>query len=572
MSESTTSILGVAVRDINRFRTVCGIVARHGFGEILTRSPVGKLLDGAHKVDPGQEVIEAPAAVRFKRLLEALGPTYIKLGQILSMRPDRLPPDYIQALQALQDDTPVLPFEQIRAVVEEGLGKPIEVLFADFDPKALGTASIAQTHLATTHQGERVVVKVQRPGIEAIMRGDLDLLYIGARILEATIEEMDLYSPSQVVAEFEKALVQELNFAFELSNLVTARELLDPNRRATAPRPFKALSCKTVLVMEFFEGRPLRKLEPRSNEARHAVEELLHMGLKNVFVDGFFHGDPHSGNILVGDDGTVCAIDWGQVGRLNTAQREDLVTLILAAITNDVDTLARILLKMGTPTERVNMAEFKAEIRRIKGEQLEVANLDEYDSGQFIQEFALAAQRFRIKLNSEYSVLTKAAGTLEGIVAALHPEVDITGIARLYAEPIIRARLTPQKLVEEAMSGVTGVGSLIRHLPSQLDQVLHDIETGNVQVRALTPGLTEVAPTLHQVASRLCMALFAASMSVCTALLLPDDPTRALGVPWLSLFCLTMAVSCWTILWWWHFVGMGKPVRVSPLIKFFKRG
>lgn len=572
MTENSTSILGIAIRDIQRLQTVSTTVARHGFGELVARSPLGRLVfKDRDSPQASEELRGVSAAERFRRLLEALGPTYIKLGQVLSMRPDRLPPDYIEALQALQDQAPVLPFEQIKSSVEAGLGKSIDELFADFDEEPLGIASIAQTHLATTHDGRRVVVKVQRPGIEAIMRGDLDLLYLGARILEATIDEMALYSPSDVVMEFERALVRELNFTFELSNLTTAGQLMSMRPGIVVPEPLPELSSRTVLTMGFFKGSPLRTLKPGSARAASCVEELLRAMLQQVFVDGFFHGDPHSGNILVNEEGQVCLIDFGLVGRLNTVQREDLMTLIVAAIANDVDTLARILIKIGTPTRRVNMAEFKEEITRIRAEQFEIANLEEYDASGFIQAFVGAAQKYRIKLNTEYSVLVKAAATLENIIGELHPEVDVVGIARETLEPLIKSRLTPQKLVEEAMSGVSGVGSLIRLLPGQLDQVLHDLETGNVQVRALTPGLKPVAPMIHQVGSRLSMALFGASMSLSAAVLLPEDPTTVYGVPILSVLCILLAVFAWTVLWWWHFLGTGRPVKVSPLVRFFKR-
>ena len=230
-NQSTTSILGVAVRDLNRLRQVTTTVVRHGFGELVLRSPLSKLLFKDRQLpEPDEELRKAPAALRFKRLLESLGPTYIKLGQVLSTRPDLLPRDYIEELKNLQDNAPELPFDTIKQVVEDALGASLEATFADFDPKILGTASIAQTHLARTHEGERVVVKVQRPGIEKIMRGDLDLLYLGAKILEATIEEVDIYSPSDIVTEFEKALMQELNFNFELSNLQT---------RVTASKPLE---------------------------------------------------------------------------------------------------------------------------------------------------------------------------------------------------------------------------------------------------------------------------------------------------------------------------------------------
>lgn len=574
-NNTTTSILGVAVRDLNRLRQVTTTVVRHGFGELVLRSPLSKLLFKDRQLpEPDEELRKAPAALRFKRLLESLGPTYIKLGQVLSTRPDLLPRDYIEELKNLQDNAPELPFDTIKQVVEDALGASLEAVFADFDPKILGTASIAQTHLARTHEGERVVVKVQRPGIEKIMRGDLDLLYLGAKILEATIEEVDIYSPSDIVTEFEKALMQELNFNFELSNLQTARQLLDPQRPIHVPKPFPDLSDRHVLTMEFFDGVALRKLEPDSPQARHAVEEVLNLGCKLAFVDGFYHGDPHPGNILVNDAGEICLIDWGLVGRLAPHQREDIVTLILAAIANDVDSIARILLKIGTPTRRINMAEFKAEIVRVRSQHLQVGSFDAYDSGQFVQAFMAAANKYRIKLATEYTLLVKVATTAEGLVRSLHPNADVIRIAKPWVELVLRDRYNPQKMLGDALSGVTGVGTIIRHLPSQIDQVMHDVETGNFQVRALTPGLDHVVPALHQIASRVCLALFGAAMSIAAALLLPNDPTTVFGVPLLGLFCTILAVVSWVVLWGWQIVGgiigVGK-ARISPLMKFFKR-
>lgn len=569
--DNTTSILGIAVRDLSRLRQVSTVVVRHGFGEVIARSPLSKLLFKDKQLpEESEELKRKPAAVRFKRLLESLGPTYIKLGQVLSTRTDLLPTDYIEELKHLQDNAPELLFEDVRIAVESTLGASLDELFQNFNPEPLATASIAQTHLATTHTGEKVVVKVQRPRIEKVMRGDLDLLYLGAKILEATIDEVDIYSPSDIVVEFERALIRELNFTYELSNLQTARQLLQDNAQVIAPQPYPELSGRRVLTMEFFNGAPLRKLKPNSPEAKHAVEAILHAGCKQVFIDGFFHGDPHPGNILVNEEGIVCFIDWGLTGRLSPSQREDIVTLILAAIANDADTIARILLKMGNATQRINMADFKSEITRIRRQQLEVSSFDEYDSSQFLQEFVKAAQKYQIKLATEYSVLTKVTSTVEGLIRSLHPECDVVSIARPYAEHVVKDRFTPEKILGEALHGVTGMGAMIRQLPNQLDQVLHDVETGNLQVRALTPNLDSLVPQVHHVGSRICMAFFGASMTLSAALLLPNDPTTIYKVPILSVLCILLSVVAWVVLWWWHFIGLGK-AKISPLVRFFNR-
>jgi ubiquinone biosynthesis protein len=572
VAAETKSIFGVAVRDVTRLRKVAAVVARHGFGEVLLRMPFAAQLLGRDVAAEGQEAKGTPAE-RFTRLLGALGPTYIKLGQVLSMRADLLPADYVQALSTLQDKAPVIPPDEVRKAVERGLGRPLEEIFADFSEEPLATASIGQTHVATTRDGQKVVVKVQRPGIDEVMRGDLDLLYLAARGLEASIEELRLIQPSSIVAEFEKNLLRELNFSAELANLVRARELLDPDRPVTVPEPIPELSCRTILTMSFFEGRPVRDLEPRSEEAKHAVEEVLHAMCKGIFVDGFFHGDPHAGNILVGEDGTLCFLDMGLVGTLSPEQRDDLVTLVLGTILDDASTVARVLLKMGTPTQRVDIGELKREIVRVRSQYVMVRSVADLDTQGFIDEFANAVGKYRVKLATEYSVLVKAAGTVEGLVRALYPEVDALAITKPYVERIFGERWSPQQMVQQALGGGIGLASLLRTVPTHVDQILHDFETGNVQVKPITPRLDKLPDTVYQSATRLAVALFAASMSICAAVSIPDGYEGYMDWARIAFFVLftSLAIGGWTVTWWWHWLGRGRSLRLTPLLKLFRR-
>jgi len=243
-----------------------------------------------------------------------------------------------------------------------------------------------------------------------------------------------------VIAEFEKGLLRELDFTSELENLETARQLLDPARAVLVPKPHREYSCRTVLAMEFFPGRSLRSLERNSDAAKQVVEELVHAAVKQVFVDGFFHGDPHPGNVLVGADGHVCLIDFGLAGQLDLAQREDLITLILALILGDDATIARVLLRMGTATQRVSLAELRTEVTRIRTQYLTVTSIDDVDSTGFAEAFSTAANRFRIKLAPEYAILTKATATLEGIIRTWHPQIDLVAIARPVVERLVAGR------------------------------------------------------------------------------------------------------------------------------------
>lgn len=576
MAEQTHdgSMLGVAIRDVARLRKVLTVVVQHGFGEVLLRIPFAAQVLG-RSVDVRARAVEGTPAERFARLLAALGPTYIKLGQVLSMRSDLLPSEYIQALSKLQDQAPPIPFADVQRVIAEGLGRPAEEIFAEIEEEPIATASIGQAHLARTREGQRVVVKVQRPGIGSTMRGDLDLLFLAAKALEASIDEMKLVTPSAIVTEFEKSLLRELNFTAELANLVRMRSLLDPERPVTVPAPLPELSCRTVLTMEYFEGVAVRELEPKSERARHAIEQILHAMCKGIFVDGFFHGDPHAGNILVDDEGTLCFLDLGLVGTLSPEQRDDLVTLVLGTIMDDASTVARVLLKIGTPTQRIDIGELKSEITRVRAQYVMVRSVKELDTRGFIEEFANAAGRYRVKLATEYSVLAKAAGTIEGLVRRLHPDIDVIPIIRPYVEKIFGERWAPDKMVQQALGGATGMASLLRTVPTHVDQILHDMETGNVQVRPIMPKLDALPDRLHDSATRVAVAIFSASMSICAAIMVPDRWEDAVfDSIKIALFfvAFTAAIAGWTITWWWHWLGRGINLRLTPFLRFFRRG
>ena len=570
MAEAPKSIFGVAVRDVGRLRKVATVVAAHGFGEILLRMPFANLFAGATKADAKAR---GTMAERFTKMLGALGPTYIKLGQLLSMRADLLPATWIEALSTLQDGAPVIPYAQVEQVVEKGLGRPLEEHFDDFSEEPLATASIGQIHRAKTKEGREVVVKVQRPGIGEVMRGDLDLLYLAAKGLEASIDELKLIQPATIVAEFEKNLLRELNFSAELANLVRAGQLLDPDRPITVPEPLPELSCRTVLTMSYFEGIPVRDLEPESDEAKHAIEEILHAMCKGVFIDGFFHGDPHAGNILVNDEGTLCFLDMGLVGILSPEQRDDLVTLVLGTILDDASTVARVLLKMGTATQRVDVGELKREIVRVRAQYVMVRSVREVDTRGFIEEFAQAVRKYRVKLATEYSVLVKAAGTIEGLVRSLYPDVDALSITKPYVERIFSERWSPQQMMQQALGGGVGMASLLRTMPTHLDQILHDFETGNVQVKPLTPKLDKVPDTLYQSTTRLTVALFAAAMSVCSAVAIPNGYESYMDWARIAMFVLftSLAIGGWTVTWWWHWLGRERSFKVAPILNLFRR-
>lgn len=558
------SLLGVARRDLGRLNIIARAIVRHGFGELLIKTPLGRrLVSGADARVPGDA--RGSAAERFSALLGSLGPTFTKLGQILSVRRDLFSPAWIAALEKLQDRAPEVPYEAIASSVEDALGIPIAEAFAQFEPRPLATASIAQTHRARTKDGQEVVVKVQRPGIESVMRGDLDLLMLLAQVLEASIDEVQLVGVVDIVSEFARALLGELDFSNELKNLLRMRGLCEATGKVQVPRPVPELSAARVLTMEYFAGKSLRSLAPSSERTGRVVAELVRTMAKNILVDGFFHGDPHAGNLLVDDAGTLCMIDLGLVGTLTPQERQEIVTLVVAVIANDTAGVARTLLRMGTPTERVSLEELRAEVARMRAKYLTL-DVGALNSSGFAEEFASAANRFRIKLASEYALLVKSIATVEGVVRALDPKVDLVATVGPYVQSVVAERLSPGTLLGQLGGEASAVGSMLWRLPGHVDQLFHDFETGNLQLRAVTPELDTLPSLVHQAGSRVSLALFAAAMAICASITLQGEPPPSYRLV-LCVVLSLLSAGAWAILVVWHVVGRGKPLRLRPLLR-----
>ncbi|HEX5659799.1 MAG TPA: AarF/UbiB family protein, partial [Polyangiales bacterium] len=261
MQDKQASLVGSARRDLTRLRKVSATIVRHGFGELLLKSTLGRRLMDKGELPPDGQTVHGSAAVRFTRMLASLGPTFIKLGQILSMRHDLLSREWIEALETLQDAAPLVPYEEILAQVENALGMPASEAFATFDETPIGTASIAQVHFATTHEGNRVVVKVQRPGIQTQMASDLQVLRSLDRLLEAVVEETGIYSPVGIVEEFDRAIREELDFVHEAANVRAFQETHRDRKGIRIPRVHDELSSGTVLTLEYFGGVKLLEAE-----------------------------------------------------------------------------------------------------------------------------------------------------------------------------------------------------------------------------------------------------------------------------------------------------------------------
>ncbi len=474
-----------AFKDLARLRQISAVVARHGFGELVERARLRDRLglrDEELKATPEQKA--RTTARRFRELLAELGTTFIKLGQILSTRADLLPQEVIHELTSLQDSVRPMPEAEVRAQLEVGLGRPVAECFESLDPVPLAAASIAQVHRARTREGDEVVVKVQRPSILSQIETDLDLLYYLARLLEAVVEEVGLYSPTGIVEEFDRAIHDELNFETEAKNLKTFGELNKDRADLVIPRVYDKLSSTTVLTMEYLRGTKITQVED-PEQRKKLARTVVAVCFQQLFEDGVFHGDPHPGNILVMEDGRIGLLDFGLVGRLSAQMKQTLVVLTLAIALKDPDTVARVLYRVGIPDSRTNLVAFRTDIQGVLTTYLG-KSLDQVDAASLLSDLFDLAVRYRIRVPKDYALLSRASVAIEGVVRQLDPQLDVAATALPSLRRTLISRLggfgASDNLEGSMLRGLLRLQEFAQDVPAQLSQVLMDLEGGKFVV------------------------------------------------------------------------------------------
>jgi ubiquinone biosynthesis protein len=507
-----------AFQDLNRLRQIAAAVVRHGFGAYLARTRLRDVLgrDAPPAAAEGEPlpVPDRSTAIKFRELLGELGPTFTKLGQLLSTRPDLLPAHWVDELESLQDDCPPLPAAEIRREIERGLGRPVKELFASLDEEPLASASIAQVHLATTHRGERVVVKVQRPAIRDRVESDLALLYYLATMLEAVIEETGVHTPSGIIEEFDRTVHEELDFTNEARNATEMREAARGREFLVIPRVHEELSSSTVLTLDFVEGTKISEVTAAAGfDLEQVARNIIEAAFRQLFEDGLFHGDPHPGNILVLPGNRIALLDFGLVGRLSRVQQGALVTLIVAVALRDPESVARVINRIGVPDVHTPIADFRDDIGRILDRYVGL-KLDEIRTTTLLRDLLDLAVRHRIRIPKEYAVLAKASITIEGIIRRLYPKLDVLEVGLPYAKELLFARFNPSDASSTLMKSLLKLQGLAEDVPSQLTQILVDLEGGKFRVNVHSADLERVGSHVRALGVLLFVGILAAGLTV----------------------------------------------------------
>jgi ubiquinone biosynthesis protein len=472
-----------AARDIGRVRDISAVLARYGFGEVL-----GRMGFGPKRADASEAADQSSWAVRLRMSLEALGPSFIKLGQIMSTRADVLPPELIQELTKLQDSVPPVPFDEIRGQVERSLGAELGEVYASFDEKPLAAASIAQVHRAKLRTEEGlldVVVKVQRPGIGETISSDLDILHTFAALLERAVPESRIYSPTGLVHQFDRAITSELDFVTEAENAARFAQNFEGYRNVKFPKVYKQASSKHVVTLEYLDGKKVFDAIAAGHSGKKLARLALDVLVKQIFDDGFFHADPHPGNVLVlgpPEDPVLAMVDLGMVGRLSPRMRDLAVDFMVAAGRRDYEAIADALYAIGTPTRKIDMHAYRAEVALLAEKYLG-KRLKDIEMSALIRDLVQGAMKFGVEVPPEFVLVGKAIMTTEGVGKALEPELDVFEEARPLFFEIVKKRYSPERLGNELLRRLERLSSATNNLPEQLGDVLDDLRFGRLTVR-----------------------------------------------------------------------------------------
>jgi ubiquinone biosynthesis protein len=550
------------IRSLGRWREVQAILLRYGFGMLLDHTEVQSWRQRLHLGAPAALPRSTPARVR--AMLEELGPFYIKVGQLLASRSDFLPAEWIAELAQLRDQAAPAPYEQARQVIIEELGRPPEEIFASFDPQPIAAASIAQVYNATQHDGEAVVVKVRRPGVERQMNADIEILREIGRLAEARTAIGRQYGAVGIIEEFVRTLEEELDFRNEGRNADRLRRNMAELEGISVPRIQWELVTARVLTMERVEGVKIDDLAAldgagidRPALARRFIQSMFHQ----LLLDGFFHADPHPANVFVNlDDATITYLDLGMMGRLPADQREQLGDMVVAALRRDSEEIARLVLTIGVPLRTIHEPALRREIDRVLERYLTLS-LSEISFAAFLTDILSIVFDQGIRLPHELTMAMKALVQSEETALRLDPQIQIIEIARSVSQQILWQRLSPSALQMSLLRSGRQLLRLRRRLPGALDRVLTQMESGKLRVDVDSPGLQRQVRYLTVVGDRLTAGLIVAGLAIASAIAMGVSPRQSWAfIPALGVigFVLSLAAGLLLVssaIWGWRGAG-----------------
>jgi ubiquinone biosynthesis protein len=529
-------------RTLSRVTEIGRVATRHGFGYLLDRRRSG---DSEQDGDRGR---------RLREMFDELGPTFVKFGQLLSTRPDVVPPDIIGELRKLQDDVSPVPMEDVERVIGEELGLTVEQAFLDFDETPIAAASIGQVHRATLPNDVEVVVKVQRPNAARQIESDLRLMASAARVARERVRQLDFIDTGELVDEFGRSIRLELDYQQEARNAETFRRNFAGDERIAVPRVWWRYTTGRLLTLDRLEGTHVRDLDLDAWDdasRRELAYTLTDAWMAMIFRHAFFHGDPHPSNILHLDDGRLGLIDFGLAGRLTDLDMARLTRLFVDAATENVEALPRRLTDLGVRYPREREEELRSRLEELYYRYYG-SRLSDIDPIEAIREGLTLIYAMNLRLPTRFVILDKAIATLGSVATEVYPDFNVFEVARPYAKHLIAERYSPRRVALRARAEVQDIAELALEVPRQVHDILNELRDGELEVKISNPGIDDLAHHMDVSVNRIAVALVILGGLVGSSLIgvLAKGGPHLMGLHLLSVvgFVLSGAFGVW-LLW-----------------------
>ena len=515
------------IRSIRRYRQIIKILIKYGFDHLLEYLNLSQFVARSRRMLRRREsnIALLSPAERMRLALEELGPTFIKLGQLLSTRPDVIPKNFVEEFSKLQDSVPSFPFEEIKAQISRELGKEVEEVFSSLDHVAIAAASIAQVHRARLLSGEDVVIKVRRPGVVELIETDIDVLAGLALLLERHMPGSDIYDPVGLVKEFARTIRREMDFSREGHTIEKIRDNFGGDKTLHFPKVYWEETAKGVLTLEYINGvkiNDLAAIESSGLDRKLIARRGADAFLKMVLEHGFFHGDPHPGNVLILPGNIICLLDYGIVGRLDPQLKGYLTDILLAILKRDIDEVISLLAYSGEIGENLNIRALKRDLSEFIDSYYEIP-LQEIEVGRILVEFIDIITTYHIKLQPDLMLLAKALVIIEGMGRELDPHFDMVDHLRPFMEKAIQEKMSPGHIARDMGAIFMSYVNLTKNLPRELRDILHRINRNKFKIDLEHRGLDQFSKEMDKSINRLSSSLIIAALIIGSSIIMQTD-------------------------------------------------